>query len=243
MLNFLFPKECLVCFKTGSWLCNRCQKKLLPTLPNCYICKTLSNNYKTHESCRRDNSLNQVITLWKYNEYSKKLMHNFKYKNRFQVGDFIFFLFEEKLKRLNLENSLLIPLPSHKTKTLERGFNPTEIMANLIGQKLKLKVKNDVILKTQKNTSQASLQYTQRVENVKGIFEINKEKMNILRNFNQIIIIDDIITTGATIKEVAREVRNVDSDVEINALCIFQGSFRNEHKKFLQPSIEKEKKI
>jgi competence protein ComFC len=236
MLYFLFPKECLVCFKTGSWLCDKCQKKLVTTLPNCYICKKLSNGYMTHQSCKKTNSLQQVITLWKYNEYSKKLIHNFKYKNRVKVGEFIFSLFEEKLKNIESKGTLLVPLPSHKSKTLERGFNPTEILSVLIAQRIGLEINNRLIIKKKRNVAQASLKYEQRVENVKNIFEINLNEIQILKKYNQILIVDDIITTGATLDEISCEIlSNLEFKIEVKALCIFQGSFRkNEHKKSLQ---------
>ncbi len=245
MLDFLFPKECLVCSKTGSWLCNRCKKKLLATLPNCYICKKLSNGYFTHKDCKKSSCLNQVITLWKYNEVSKKLIHNFKYKNRFRVGNFLFSLFEEKLKKADFNDSVLIPLPSHKSKTLERGFNPTEVLASFIGEKLGIEVNSSFVMKKTKNISQASLGYDKRVENVTDIFEINQEEICNIRRYEKILVVDDIITTGATLDEISSEIlKNLDFEVEINALCIFQGSFRkNEHKKSLQSSQEKKKEI
>ncbi len=244
MLNFLFPKECLICFKTGSWLCEKCRKNLFNTLPNCYICKKLSNKYQTHSNCKNTNSLKQVITLWKYNQYSKKLIYNFKYKNRIQIGNFLFSLFKQKLEHLDFTNSIFIPTPSHQKKVLERGFNPTEVFCNLIANNLSVNVNSKFLLKKSSNTSQASLQYTERFENVKDIFAVNEKEISNILKYKKIIIIDDIITTGATLNEISRTIKgSLKEDIEISSLCIFQGNFKNEHQKFLQPNTTKKEKI
>ena len=246
MLNFLFPKECLVCSKTGSWLCRICQKKLYTTLPSCYICRKLSNDFKTHRMCCETNSLDSVKTFWKYNECSKSLVHNFKYKNRFKIGDFLFSLFENKLKKFDFTNSLLVPIPSHKKKTLERGFNPTEIISELIAQKVKANIDFNLLSKKETNSSQASLNYEQREENVKDVFEVNSFAISKIKEYNEIVIIDDTITTGSTLNEVCKKIREaLEEEINIKGICLFQGSFKqkNEHSKFLQSNKEKEKEV
>ncbi len=239
MLDFLFPKECLVCSKLGSWLCKKCSKKLVSTLPSCYICKGLSNGYKTHKDCTKKYSLDRITTIWKYNEYSKKLIYNYKYKNRYRVGNFLFSLFENKLSHLGKEKTLLIPIPSYRAKTLERGFNPTQIISELIAKKTGIEVKNDLIMKVRNNLSQASLSYEKRRENINNVFQLNKAEVKKIEKYKKILIVDDIITTGSTLDEIYKILRSsLEKDFPIEALCIFQGSFRrrknNEYKKFLQ---------
>ncbi len=227
MLNLLFPKECLVCSKVGDWLCPRCKKKLVQTLPQCYICKTISNQYNTHNSCLKDSSFKKITTLWKYNECSKKLIHNYKYKHRFKIGDYIFSLFEDKLKDIDFKDSVLIPLPSHKMKEWERGFNPIENISNLISEKLNIPINTELVKKIQSNESQARLSYEQREENVKNIFFVNKKEVKNISKYKQLVVVDDIITTGATLNEVIFVLRkHISSNVDIHGLCIFQGSFK-----------------
>lgn len=227
MLDFLFPKECLVCTKTGLWLCKTCQKNLQATLPNCYICKKLSNDFKTHKECTKENTLSKVITLWKYNECSRKLVHNFKYKHRFRVANFLYCLFEKKLENINFENSLVIPLPSHNKKIRERGFNPPQVICDLISQKFEINVNSKIVFKERENFSQAKLTYEKRESNVKNAYSIKKEEVKKIEKYTRIIIIDDILTTGATIGEVAKVIKkSCDKEVDITGLCIFQGSFK-----------------
>ncbi len=245
MLHILFPKECLICLKTGSWLCKKCQKKLVNTLPNCYICRSLSNKYCTHSGCRDKNSLQKITTVWKYNEYGKRLIHSYKYKHRFQVGDFLFSLLEDKLKTFDIRDTALIPLPSHKTKALERGFNPTENISELISQKFKIPIENQIVFKRQNNVNQASLDYTEREKNVIDIFEIDKTRIKNLEKYKQVIIVDDIITTGYTLNEINKTLKkHLPEDYSVNALCLFQGVFRkNEYKKSLQSNRQKKEKV
>jgi len=233
MIHFLFPPECLVCSKTGSLLCQKCQKDLKPTLPSCYVCKKLSNNFATHPGCLKNSSLEKVVTFFKYNECSKRLIHNFKYKDRFKVADFLFSLFEYKLQSMDFKNSMLIPLPSHRSKMLERGFNPTEILCQLISRKTGILVNTKLVIKKISNASQASLEYTKRRENVRDVFEVNSQEL--LNIEKRIIIVDDIITTGSTLDEIARVIKEASKDnLQIEGVCIFQGSFRKKAKSLPQ---------
>ncbi len=224
MLSFLFPKECLVCLKTGLWLCKTCQKNLFDTLPNCIVCKKLSNGFKTHCVCSKDSCLKSVVTFWRYNEYSKKLVHSFKYKDRYRVGEFLFSLFEKKLDKIDLSSSVLIPLPSHRRKVLERGFNPTQNICEMISEKKRVCIETNFVTKKQAVSAQASLEYSERFENVKDIFSVNEVEVKKVKRFKKILIVDDIVTTGATINELASEIeKEVGNDIEIHGICIFQG--------------------
>ncbi len=249
MISLLFPKECLVCSKTGLWLCKICQKHLFSTLPNCCVCKKLSNGFETHAGCLKENSFKSIVTFWKYNEYSKKLVHNFKYKHRYRVGEFLFSLLEPKLRKINFEDSLLVPLPSHSTKTLERGFNPTQLFCEMISEKMKVDMNTKLVWKKEKNVSQASLNYEKRKENVQGVFEVNKSEIDIVKSYKQILLVDDILTTGSTMQELCQEVKK-NIDIDIRGICLFQGSFKkkndiigNECKTNLQPSTKKKEEV
>lgn len=224
MLSFLFPKECLVCSKTGLWLCKTCQKNLFDTLPSCIVCKKLSNGFQTHSVCSKNSCLDSVVTFWRYNEYSKKLVHSFKYKDRYRVGEFLFSLFENKLEKIDFESSVLIPLPSHRSKVLERGFNPTQNLCEMISEKKRVCVNTNFVTKNKAISAQASLEYSERFDNVKDIFSVNEDESKKIKKFKKILIVDDIVTTGATINELAFEIKkNLNYDIEIHGVCVFQG--------------------
>lgn len=238
MLNILFPKECLICSKVGNWLCSKCKSKLIRTLPNCYICKTLSNNYITHAKCTKEKTFEKVITIWKYNEYSKKLIHNFKYKHRFQVGNYIFSLIEKELKNINFKNSILIPVPSNTQKIRDRGFNPTQNICQLIQEEEKITIHNNLLYKKTSTFDQASLSYDERRDNVYNLFEVNVQQIQKISKYKQIIIVDDIITTGSTLNEIYKTLKpHIPENIKIYGLSIFQSSFKKyESKKYLESS-------
>ncbi len=238
MLHFLFPKECFICNKIGDWLCPRCKNKLINTLPNCYICRTLSNNYKTHSKCSSKNTFEQLVTLWKYNEYSKVLMHNFKYKNRFQVGKYIYSLMEDKIQNLDPKETLLIPVPSNIQRLRDRGFNPTQNICESIKERKKVNINYNALYKKTANIHQASLSYNKRQDNVYNTFGLNNQEIKKISNYKKIIIVDDIITTGSTLNEVCRILKpSVAQGVKIYGLTIFQGSFKkHESERSLEPN-------
>ena len=100
----------------------------------------------------------------------------------------------------NFSDFLLIPIPLHKRKLRERGFNPAKEIAREISENLKIPVLNNVLAKIKQTPAQAELKKEEREKNVLGVFScLNKE----LITAKKILLVDDIFTTGATMEESA----------------------------------------
>ena len=141
------------------------------------------------------------------NEAIKELIHALKYKKflatRSPLEKLIMtYIKTVDLKKIVPEDALLIPIPLHRKRFRERGFNQAEVIAEILGKYLNLPVKHGLLLKTIDTPHQTLLRNKkERKESVKDSFEINRSAK--LKDKN-VILVDDIYTSGATINEAVR---------------------------------------
>ncbi|MFR2196198.1 MAG: ComF family protein [Clostridia bacterium] len=96
---------------------------------------------------------------------------------------------------------IIIPVPISKKRNKERGYNQSFLIAREIAKNEKVKLKNNVISKVKNNNTQSKLNKEERAENVKNVYKITNNKEIIDKN---ILLIDDIFTTGATLNECSK---------------------------------------
>jgi len=100
------------------------------------------------------------------------------------------------------KDSLFLPVPLHSEKMRKRGYNHAALLARGIGDKLGIKVTEELI-RTRKTKSQFLLKKEEREENLLDAFALKNDAEKVLRNAT-IFLIDDLVTTGATVKEAAK---------------------------------------
>jgi competence protein ComFC len=188
-LNFLLPESCLGCGKSDVPLCETCIRKLPP--PREYS--------------------EQAISLFDYrNDVVRKAIWALKYRHNKSMGEiFGNLLYDKMLEELgdegmlhNFTNPLLIPIPLSKKRLRERGFNQSEVIAQKMSYRDRgetFTLKPSVLYRTRDTGSQVSIKdRIKRIENMKGCFAISNRNDIAGRN---IILIDDVTTTGATLQE------------------------------------------
>lgn len=193
ILDIIFPIECLGCGREEEWLCINCFKKIMP------------NTRVIHGK-----NLDKVITLYSYdNEVIKKLIHGLKYKFMEDLALPLGALLSKELKKLEEQigkPDFIAPIPLHKKRLLERGFNQAELIALKISECFGWPVEKNVIMRSRLTASQVDLDEAGRKENMKDAFSAT----DLAKVLNQkIILIDDVFTTGATMEECARVLKNV----------------------------------
>ena len=195
ILDIFFPSFCVGCKKEGAFLCKKCKEKI-------YI-----NKYPC--SLPKKSKIKKIYCATDYHQKNiEKLIHSFKYKF---IKDTKNELSEIIIKHLELsefkktKNQILIPVPLHKKRLKWRGFNQSEILASEIGKKLNIPVSANVIFKI-KNTETQTQQKSKkdRIKNIKGAFIIKNE--NIIKD-KDVILVDDVFTTGATLKECSKQIQ------------------------------------
>lgn len=184
LLDILFPKVCLNCGKYGeNYLCSSCFDKM-------------DLRFKIFPISKK--SYNFLIYLGKYKEEIRKRLLELKFYNKAYINEyFLEFLIKDKniCDFLN-KFDIIIPVPMHKDKKLRRGYNQTEIFAKNLSKKLNVGYEDDVLIKFKENKTQSLLLPNERTKNVKDVFRIKNSFK--LKNKN-IILVDDIFTTGATV--------------------------------------------
>ena len=130
-------------------------------------------------------------------------IHQFKYGNNISVGSMLAsFMADFSFPGVGfIGYSLIIPVPLHIKRLRQRGFNQSLILAQSLAKKWQIPV-NFSLLKRHKFTlTQTGLNKDERKQNIKGAFEVNNKKIISGKN---IILVDDVYTTGATINECAK---------------------------------------
>ncbi len=217
MFNLLFPTYCISCGRPGNYLCEICQKKLKNSLPECYICRRISNRYKTHEKCNKS-GINYAFIGWQYDIIPKKILSQYKYRYAYKLSEILSTLLLKRLHDTNFitilsKQSIIVPIPIHKSHKNMRGFNQSSLIASQLSKKLDFKFDEDILIRKSDSSHQSQATLEERVK-LKDVFELNKEVKN-----KDIILIDDVISTGTTINRAAQKLKGN----SINAIALFRG--------------------
>lgn len=206
ILDLLFPKKCVGCKKKGSYFCQDCVNGILQTDLFCPKCGNRSVGGLTHPHCERTFGLDGLWSLGLYQGPLKKAIQRLKYEPL--VRDFASPLAEIITKYwqqyepiiwdlIKKENSwVIIPVPLHWYRENSRGFNQVALIGQLLSKKLNLAYCNG-LKRIRYTSSQVKLKRAQRKENIKDAFEINCS----LLPKTCVLLIDDVWTTGSTLKE------------------------------------------
>jgi ComF family protein len=192
LLDLIFPKFCLGCKKEGSFLCE-----------DCFSTLEISTS---HQKFKGKNLADLYFPVNYENFLVKKLIQNFKYPPLIKElkKELAFLIISHFLlldKKPDFSDFILVPIPLSKKKLKRRGFNQAEEIAKELAEFLKIPLISDCLIKTKETKDQVELSEKERKENVKGAFFIkNKEKI-VGKN---VLLVDDVFTTGATIEEAAR---------------------------------------
>jgi len=148
-----------------------------------------------------------ILSLTIYDGLIKKIIYDIKYNYYFAMAETLGKVMSDYLNfyNFNSTNSILTFVPTSKKKLRIRGFNQSEMLANQLAKRSGIKVCN--FLNKKKNTgAQAKLGKESRAENLKDAFEMSSEQ-KLPQGIKNIIIVDDVFTTGATLNECAKVIK------------------------------------
>ncbi len=189
IVEMVFPKTCVGCGKIGQYLCEKCQNKI----------EIIGADYKNKKVEGR-------IGLFKYHGVIKDLISLVKFELVSEAKTEIGKMIAEQLRE-NYPNILeywvknkfvIVPVPLHWRRKNWRGFNQAEIIANEVGKIINLKINNNLIIRFKNTKKQVTSNKIERSINIKDAFKtVGKLPKNI-------IIFDDVWTTGNTIKNIIK---------------------------------------
>lgn len=206
--DILAPKKCYSCNIEWHFLCEKCLSNMSKIEPFCYSCKGKSDNFEIHTSCLWDVYYDKIILLSHYkNKNISKLIKDFKFYWKKDIWeDFWNYLssnfFENEIYK-NTDNYIIIFPPMWFIKKLKRGYNHSEILAKIISSKTNIKLEKKLIKKSRQTRQQSKLSRKERLLNLEGSFKINIKKIDNLDK-KTVIIVDDVISTGSTINEISK---------------------------------------
>ncbi|MEK7109701.1 MAG: double zinc ribbon domain-containing protein [Patescibacteria group bacterium] len=213
LIDLLFPKFCLGCGYVGVYLCQSCQNKLKPIESDtCLYCKKPSLFGLTHPNCINKLYVDGLVTIYHYNPILKKIIKNIKYRLAVQVWEDFYKIIEPQVitklgfyKKLS-SDFVIQPIPLSQIKYNERGFNQAKIISNFFQKFLHFPIV-DLLVRKKEVSSQAQIKSKRaRYLNTRGAFVINDKCRDVINHVSttNIILIDDVITSGSTVKEAVK---------------------------------------
>lgn len=234
IINTLFPIECCVCGKEDVWTCDSCIVEIKSnSISFCPACGSGNNYFRFCEQCRKKFHLEGVWIASEYkNKQISHLIKSMKYGFAKEVGNslalFLSFFLEDLFRQASLSsflsgnefipkkfqailktpkimtdalsNTIIIPVPLHIRRMKWRGFNQSEIIAQELSKITDIATDNKNLIKTKNNRPQTKLMAADRKQNAKDAYAWQGKN---IKNKN-IILLDDVCTTGATLNECAK---------------------------------------
>ncbi len=218
IFDIFFPKVCLSCdamlASNEEVLCVTCRHDLPLTNfsfePNNLVEKSFYGKYPIQ---------NGTALFYFYKQGTvQKLIHNLKYKNQQQVGAFVgFWLSEKMLESKRFQNiDYIIPVPLHKNKLAKRGYNQVTTFGESLSKIINIPFKENILVRVSYTKTQTKKIRLDRWKNVQELFHVpNPNKTN----YKHILLIDDVITTGATLEACCNAFKK-STKIKISIACM-----------------------
>lgn len=206
ILDIFYPRCCPVCQKIlkdqRRMICPECEKKLRPIgHPRCYKCGKPIEEGEYCKDCQKHTHIfDQGRGIFVYDGTMRRSVTRYKYYGCREYGDFYAkAMYRYAWKNLNQwKPDLIVPVPIHKSKERLRGFNQAAYLAERLGCYTGIPVDTVLVQKVVKTKSQKKLNAMQRRKNLEKAFLVTKN----IRG-KDILVIDDVYTTGSTIDAMA----------------------------------------
>lgn len=215
ILDLLFPQFCLGCQKEGEILCAECFEKI-PFYSGflCPVCGKRDWEPRKHIACADKTFLKTLIVATAYDGIVRKIIHAYKYKSIQSLTEPLSQLLI-KTMGTGLPNRFfgfsIIPIPLHPARLKQRGFNQAELIAKKLGEFYKIPVINNALIRVKNTLPQVEVgEKEKRKENIKNAFACLPAEALAKAGFREkkILLIDDVSSTGATLEEAARVLKN-----------------------------------
>ncbi|MBK7866904.1 MAG: ComF family protein [Ignavibacteriales bacterium] len=205
LIDFVVPRFCLHCEQhlpvDQLFLCNNCLHHE-PRLDTLQLIDLLYDKFGFE-------LITWMFSVVKFNEQSpfRTMIHFLKYKGLFNAGKYLGEILGNELKtKMDIsEIDCIIPVPLHRLKIIERGYNQSLLLAKGVSLVTGIPILQKAVKRSRYTAAQVETETkAERHLNIKGAFKVTDA--NIIAGKN-ILIIDDVITTGSTIREVAKELK------------------------------------
>ena len=189
----------------GEYLCQACKSDLPINLYACPVCALPGAFGLPCASCIRSmRPYSRILACYKYEYPVNRMIQALKYHSHLDKARFLGQQMAVRFSGITEKPGCLIPVPLHHDRLAVRGFNQAHEIANSISTVINIPVLYEYIRRTVATRAQTELNAKQRRQNVRGVFKL-------VRSFapgtHHVAIIDDVVTTGATVTELAQLLR------------------------------------
>lgn len=201
LLDWVFPRFCLGCSQEGDFLCRECGITKIRSKKNqvCPDCRRSSPNGEVCHECKRNWNLDGLAVAVETNKLVRELVHAYKYQDLLGAGEI---LSKWQLEVAVGKYQIVTSVPLHWRRKWWRGYNQAEMLGKILAKKLDLPYRNCLTRKVF-TVPQVELNKKDRMDNVKEVFEVVSK--NIVGE--NVLIVDDVCTTMATLNECAKELK------------------------------------
>lgn len=204
ILSFLAGEVCLSCETKLGFICDSCLSEL-PYLKNniCNVCATPMSsvdNLVCGTCLKFPPAFNRIVSFYIYEGVIRKIIQEAKFNKKTFYFSKLLNIIDNDIKRVIPSSyTAIVPIPVSKRRLLERGYNQSLIIAKRLSKILKIPILDDCLVKVKDTPPQTRFGKEERFKNIKDVFFLKK---NI--NSDKVIIVDDIVTTTATVREAAK---------------------------------------
>jgi ComF family protein len=202
-----FPRRCVGCGKVGGFLCPECLGKLprlLPPLcPNCG--RSQASGIVCPDCRQRQTEIDGIRSLFRLDEVIRKAIHQLKYRNLKAISPCLAELLSDYFESNSLPGEALLCVPLHPRRLRERGYNQSGLLARELGRRVGMPVVEGCLIRVKQAQPQVrAVDVAERRRNVADAFVCRDERIS----GKQIILIDDVCTSGATLESCAAALKS-----------------------------------
>jgi len=190
------------CGRIGCFLCSECLGKLPRLLPPfCPKCgKPQASGIVCPDCRRRQAEIDGIRSPFRFDGLIREAVHQLKYQNLRAIAPFLAELLADYLELSPLPGEVLVCVPLHPRRLRERGYNQSSLLARELGRRIDLLVIEDCLIRVKQAQPQVrAVNVEERRRNVADAFMCRDERVS----GKQIILIDDVCTSGATLESCA----------------------------------------
>ena len=196
LVDFVYPKDCVGCGKSGEWLCGKCRVEFEEVEQICPVCGRKSAGGYVHKKCSKKLGMDGLTVVY---EYDERVMKSFIFKVKFEFNKE---MLEELVSLLDFSMGkkfdVVVPVPLSIYRRNWRGFNQNRVIADEVGRQLGVPVV-EVLKRVGGAKQQLKIKNRKgKIRDVKGMFEAGEVKGK------AILLVDDVFSGGATMREVSK---------------------------------------
>ena len=218
LINLFFPKVCAGCnsflLSNENVICTTCRHEI-----------PLTNHHKNQNNEAIGKFYGRIpvefaSALFYFHKKGivQELIHKLKYKGHQEIGETIGNWYAEELKSVKeiADVDYIIPVPLHKKRLKNRGYNQVTKFGEALSENLNIPFEENILTRTIYSETQVRKNISDRSEVNKSVFEVNSNEKFYNKHF---MLIDDVITTGSTLEACGRELLKI-SGAKLSIVCI-----------------------